>query len=342
MRCATASLVLAIGLSGCSPTPTAPSTNPALVQQAGTSATTQPKAILWYESDRGDYIGQGQSAEIHLTGSQFEVTLNQSQSELHFRLPPDGNTWWDLYFETATGVLAPGLYEHATRWPFQLAGVAGLSFSGSGRGCNELTGRFLIATAQFSGTQVQRFHARFEQHCEGFSKALRGQIWIDASGAPPPFLPDFPAPPPGPATMFSYQSGPGDSVGQGRSGSYTLSGMKFLAETTPNRPGINVILSSDDLSVFWSASFAAASGTLLQPGSYRDATRFPFNSGVPGLSVSGTGGGCNSLRGSFIVHDVGYGPSGEVLRFHATFEQHCEGQTPALLGEVLIAADPWR
>ena len=36
-----------------------------------------------------------------------------------------------------------GFYPNATRFPFQGTG-AGLSISGSGRGCNELTGRFEV------------------------------------------------------------------------------------------------------------------------------------------------------------------------------------------------------
>jgi len=340
-------VTVALALAGCADSPVSPSPLPA--GRTGVAPLTagntggQPVAVLSYQSDPGDYIGQGQAATFHLTREEFGVMLDPPQSELRFSIPFNGSTWWNLNLKAPAGSLAPGIYNNATRYPFQQEGVPGLDFSGSGRGCNTLTGRFGIVTAQFSGTEVRRFHARFEQHCEGFSVALRGQIWIDASGAPPPPLREFPRSPWTPTTFFSYQSAPGDYVGQGGSGVITLKGMKFVARQSPNGPGVQVyLLSTAGPFIFWSADFTAPSGTSLLPGKYPRAARFPSSPEVPGLDVSGNGRGCNALRGSFIVHEANYGPSGEVLRFHATFEQHCEGAVPALLGEVRIVADPWR
>jgi len=34
------------------------------------------------------------------------------------------------------------------------------------------------------------------------------------------------------------------------------------------------------------------------------------------------------------VHEVAYGPAGDVLSFAADFEQHCEGAAPALFGSI--------
>jgi hypothetical protein len=183
-------VTLAIVLAGCSQTPTSPSSATISVTGLpGAAVVGQPVAILSYQSEPGDYIGQGQTETFHLTGTQFQVTADPSGSQVQFAIPPSGGTWWRLTLQSPSGALSPGYYNNATRWPFQLAGVPGLDFSGSGRGCNQSTGRFLVAAAAFSGSQVERFHARFEQHCEGFSVALRGQIWIDASGAAPPPLP---------------------------------------------------------------------------------------------------------------------------------------------------------
>jgi len=318
-----------------------------ILQAAGGAGETVPDplpvAVLSYQSDPGDYIGQGEETTFHLTGSDFQATVEQSESTLHFAIPYNAGVWWNLDLKSPGGTLAPGVYNNATRYPFQLAGVPGLSFSGSGRGCNQLTGRFLVAEAVYAGTEVQRFHARFEQHCEGYSAALHGQIWIDASGAPPPPLHEFPPPPSGDTTFFSYVSTPGDYVGAGHAATLTLAGMNAIARQEEFRAGVSITLrSTGTLGSFWSLGFGAASGTSLQPGTYTGATRYPFNSGVPGLAVGGEGRGCNRLTGSFVVHEARYGPSNEVLRFHATFEQHCEGSNPALLGEIRIVADPWR
>ena len=143
---------------------------------------------------------------------------------------------------------------------------------------------------------------------------------------------------------MTYAGDPGDFISGGQSGSLSLTGLKAIAWMSPNRPGVDITFqtASGAPTTSWSFSFSAASGTRLEPGTYTGATRHPFNSGVPGLSVSGNGRGCNTLTGSFVVLEAVYGPQGEVLRFHATFEQHCEGAAAALRGEVRIFADPWR
>ena len=314
------------------------------ITQDAASGNGAPIAVLSYESDPGDFIGQGQSNTHTVTGSQFQVELNSSQSELRFSIPPSGGTWWNLWMYSTGGTLTPGTYNQAARASFRPAGAPGLDFFGSGRGCNRLTGRFLVQTAVFSGTSVQRFHARFEQHCEGWSSKLRGQIWIDAGGALPPALADFPVPPAQPTSQLTYTSDPGDFIGQGQSVSLALSGHTVSAWRDSSRPTVDIRWqsASGPLTTFWNLSFSAASGTQLQPGTYTGATRYPFNSGVHGLSVSGNGRGCNTLTGSFVVLEAVYGQQGEMLRFHATFEQHCEGAAPALRGEVRIVADPWR
>jgi hypothetical protein len=314
------------------------------VNQSGSGTSTGPVAMLSYQSEPGDYIGQGLSDTFTLNASQFQVQLNASQSELRFSVPPSGGTWWSLTLKSAGGTLAPGTYNQAARAPFAPAGAPGLDFSGSGRGCNRLTGRFLVQTAVFSGTDVQRFHARFEQHCEGGSTPLRGQIWIDAAGGAPPSLADFAAPAATPITQVAYTSEPGDFIGGGTSGSFTLAGLKFIAWAHSSRPAVEIRLQSASglPTTNWSFDFSAASGTRLQPGTYTGATRYPFNSGVPGLSVSGNSTACGTVIGSFVVLEALYGPQGEVLRFHATFEQRCDGAAAALRGEVRILADPWR
>lgn len=316
---------------------------PKMVVSQAAYSPAAPVAVLSFQSDPDDYIGQGQSRTFTLTGSEFTATIDSAMSELQFRMT--GAPFWNLTLETASSQpLTPGLYNLAARWPFQPAGAPGLTFAGDGRGCNRLTGRFLVATAQFSGPFVQRFHARFEQHCEGWSAALRGEIWIDAFGTSPPPLASFPPPPSTPTTMFSYVSDPGDFVGGGQTGSYSLSGMNVLGWQAGNGSVVNIRFRSASAppTVSWNLDFAATSGSPLLPGSYTGAARYPFNSGVPGLNVDGNGRGCNTLTGSFVVLEATFGPQGEVLRFHATFEQHCEGAVPALRGEIRIAADPWR
>jgi hypothetical protein len=98
------------------------------------------------------------------------------------------------------------------------------------------------------------------------------------------------------------------------------------------------IQGSDGLEThYWTLDLAAPAGKQLQVGNYPNATRYPFQAAtVPGLDFSGMGSGCNQLSGQFSISAIEYDSAGKVRRLHATFEQHCEGAGPALLGEIII------
>jgi hypothetical protein len=91
-----------------------------------------------------------------------------------------GSSWWwtlDLA-PPKNGSLGVASYNEARRYPFQPDDLPGLNFSGTGRGCNTLTGRFVIKELRVSAGNVQRLSAEFEQNCEGRSPALRGRIEV--------------------------------------------------------------------------------------------------------------------------------------------------------------------
>jgi hypothetical protein len=89
---------------------------------------------------------------------------------------------------------------------------------------------------------------------------------------------------------------------------------------------------------WWYLNFGTnQAGKNLTPGLYTNAERAPFASaGHPGLDIYGDGRGCNTLTGSFRVLEIEVNPSNtlQVLRFTASFEQHCEGGSAALLGTI--------
>jgi len=71
----------------------------------------------------------------------------------------------------------------------------------------------------------------------------------------------------------------------------------------------------------------------------RHKSRF-HGPGEPGLSFDGSSG-CNILKGSFTVLDISVGPNNYLERFHATFEQYCDGAAACeapKLGSALIDA----
>lgn len=91
----------------------------------------------------------------------------------------------------------------------------------------------------------------------------------------------------------------------------------------------------------WQVWIAAPAGQPLVPGSYTGVTRDTSSSRVtPALSVFGDGRGCNTDSGQFDVSEVSFAPTGELLVFDATFEQHCDGLAPALFGRIRIDNPP--
>ena len=74
-------------------------------------------------------------------------------------------------------------------------------------------------------------------------------------------------------------------------------------------------------------------GVPMQPGIYANAeeVNFDVSPGHPGLYVYGHSG-CSTITGEFDVTDASFLPDDTVSSFSASFEQHCEGETPALFG----------
>ena len=163
--------------------------NRATLSVGGRSATLQATTFqagtrftgLYLDSDSGDYIGGGRVRYDLAPPSTVELWIN-TRSELRFAIYPADGTWWYFSLQAPTGAeLRPGTYENALRWPFQGASP-GLDFSGDGRGCNTLTGRFIIHDIAFDvAGQLQRIAVDFEQHCEGGMAALYGEFNYNSS-----------------------------------------------------------------------------------------------------------------------------------------------------------------
>jgi hypothetical protein len=139
-------------------------------------------------------------------------------------------------------------------------------------------------------------------------------------------------------TAWQMSGDAGDYISGGRSYAYTP---QQGARMGGGGSETYAWMSADHADDWWSASFKAPQGQILLPGhTYTGATRYPFNSGNAGLSVSGSGRGCNTLTGQFTVHEATY-DNGYLTGFRISFEQHCEGAVPALRGEVSWrAVDP--
>ena len=151
-----------------------------------------------------------------------------------------------------------------------------------------------------------------------------------------------------PATSgtLTMTSDPGDWLGGGQSYSFATPDASFLTHGDALYfDGNYVRVWMNAPNDWWDLEFQAPTGQRLASGvTYSGAVRGPQSSPPPGdlprMDVFGDGRGCNTLVGSFTVHDVVYGPYGYLQRLHVSFEDHCEGADPALRGELDVTAPP--
>ena len=145
--------------------------------------------VILFNSQTGDYIGQGKDQILTLLDGHITATKNAHEG---VSVAFDGDDPWELDFAGPDDTpLAVGPFEGAMRYPFQQAGNPGLDVYGAGRGCNTLTGRFDVLEVDLDPNGiVLRFAADFEQHCGGQTPALFGKVRYNASGPSPiPLVP---------------------------------------------------------------------------------------------------------------------------------------------------------
>lgn len=144
----------------------------------GSTSAFAGQNILYYLSQAGDYIGLGEEDTYTSADGTFTAYPTvQNVARVRFATPTFSH-WWDLTVAAPDNApLLPGAYEGAQRAPFRAAGHPGLEFSGDGRGCNTLTGRFDVLEIVRDATgAVTQLAVNWEQHCEGAAPALYGQL----------------------------------------------------------------------------------------------------------------------------------------------------------------------
>jgi len=142
---------------------------------------------LLLTGDPGDYISGGQTLYFTPADGTFSAYTNYSNGVTVAFHTPSYSHWWYLNFAAPNRqLLTPGVYTGAMRWPFETS-QPGLSVYGDGRGCNTLTGSFEIKDVVYgpgatgADGSVISFRATYEQHCEGFAAAARGEIRYNAT-----------------------------------------------------------------------------------------------------------------------------------------------------------------
>jgi hypothetical protein len=145
-----------------------------------------------------------------------------------------------------------------------------------------------------------------------------------------------------PLTQLSMSGEPGDFVAGTGSHLYREEDGAFGASAS-DRTGDGLVdyvsISFFNNDHFWFLDFGTNQlNQNLVPGLYANAQRAPFaDPGHPGIDIGGDGRGCNQITGNFRVHEAEFDTTADppvVVRFTASFEQHCEGGEPALLGTI--------
>ncbi len=301
-------------------------------------ATPATGNYVYLQSDGGDYIGGGRTS----TYTQSDAVINITAVGGHVAISVGGDQSWSGDFQAMQGLasLKPGYYANLQRYPFQNPVRGGLSWSGEGRGCNTLTGWFVVDKATYVDNTLSALDLRFEQHCEGGSAALRGKVHWDASDHtaaagpvnPPPATLWAPADGATPAngSYIYLTSDAGDYIGGGGTYTYTNGNAVLGVNVSGRRLTVSVAGNQD-----WSGTFEGMNSIAeLKPGYYGNLRRYPFNNAIKGgLDWGGEGRGCNTLTGWFVVDSISYA-NGQLATLDLRFEQHCEGGSSALRGKI--------
>jgi|GEM_PF-852885 len=300
-------------------------------------------SYVYLDSDEGDFVGAGR-AYLY---TQADAVFNVSTQGGRLNVQVTGDESWDGEFEVMTPLaeLLPGYYPDLQRCSFHDPTKGGLDWSGEGRGSGTLTGWFAVDDVTYTDGALTSLDLRFEQHSEGATPALHGEIHWRADDPTQPPGPVVPIPDdlwrpaegsvPESGSYVYLDSDTGDYIGAG--GEYLYTQADALLRVTAHDGHLDVSVDGDES---WDGEFETMiSLSQLERGYYPDLQRCSFHNPVKGgLRWSGEGRGSNTLTGWFAIDSVTY-VDGALASIDLRFEQHSEGATPALHGEIHWRAD---
>ncbi len=149
---------------------------------------TSARTLVFFDSETGDYIGQGQQRRYSTANAVFRPQTWVSGNMFVLQFTGADTRFFNAQFRAPNGgLLMPGVYEGAVRATTSPP-LAGVDFSGDGRGCNTLTGRFVVLESAYDSMgNIERFAADFEQHCEGAQPLLYGAVRFNSTAGVVPF-----------------------------------------------------------------------------------------------------------------------------------------------------------
>lgn len=141
---------------------------PSDLWQPPAGATPTSGDFVYLQSDQGDYIGQG-------TTSLYQTGIVVTSSGANVAVAAGGNSG-NFQGMSSLSQVNVGYYGNLIRYPFNNPLLGGLDWSGNGRGCNQLTGWFVVDRVNYVNAVLVGIELRFEQHCEGSTAALHGAV----------------------------------------------------------------------------------------------------------------------------------------------------------------------
>jgi hypothetical protein len=137
--------------------------------------SASPVSYLRVISSKGDYIGQGKAYAY--PGDALAVRRN----DRGVNISVGGPFGWRISFGAPHGrFLEVGQYLDAKRYPFSGASP-GIEFTGEGRGCNQISGEFVVWELEFKGNEVAKLAIDFIQRCETKMPPLYGRLRYQSS-----------------------------------------------------------------------------------------------------------------------------------------------------------------
>lgn len=173
--------------------PAPQATAPAGLWEAPAGTFAASGNAMYISSAPGDHIGQGYTWWVGAaspdpgTGggdTRGKVTVSVTEAGGLLKIDVDGLVRWSGEFKAMDGVqrLQPGYYGIVQRYPFHNPARGGMSWSMDSRGCNRLSGWFMVDSLSYQGSQLASVDLRFSQQCNGSVTPLRGRVrWRNGS-----------------------------------------------------------------------------------------------------------------------------------------------------------------
>ena len=139
------------------------------------------------------------------------------------------------------------------------------------------------------------------------------------------------------ANQIALVSDPGDSLGQGRS--YTYTSANASIEITVRLGLIHVEVAGDE---DWQGDFQLPDTGAPRVAAFENALYYPTpTSSQASMRWYGMGRGCATARGSFWIDHVGLTYDGLLRSLILRFERYCDGSAAAIRGQInWLATDP--